>query len=131
MTMNVSFESLLRLAPLNTTHWGIDKNKFVRMGCAVVEGYLSLEVMRRVSSHKIALSLKDTARLKRIVKSAPPGSHAFSLKSHKYIASMNGRFYSLASDGVMCEVLCPSDIIELVYLEHAETYVDTVSGLID
>lgn len=117
-----SFDNVLRLAPLNTSHWHIENNKFVRMGCAVVEGYLSLEVLRRVRSRTKAVVLSGDGILTRIIKSAPKGSDAYSLKSGKYIKHADGRHYLIEADGSQHEVICASAIVDLIYIDHAQEF---------
>ena len=116
------FDSVLRLAPLNTSHWHVENNKFVRMGCAVVEGYISLEVLRRVRSRTKASALSRDGALKRIINGAPDGADAYSLKSGKYIKHADGRHYLLEADGSQQEVMCASDIVDLIYIDHAQDF---------
>lgn len=45
MDLMVEFDKVLRKAPLSTTHWNIQRDKFVRMGESVVDGYLNLDII--------------------------------------------------------------------------------------
>ncbi|RLL19027.1 hypothetical protein [Acinetobacter chengduensis] len=117
-----SFDRVLDLAPLSTTHWHIENNKFVRMGCAVVDGYLSLSILRRIRSQAKASLLVSSSKLNEIVSFAPVGADAYSMKSGKYIATIGEHFYLVATDGKLSKVVCASDIAELIYMDHAKTY---------
>lgn len=119
MDLMVEFDKVLRKAPLGTTHWNTQRDKFVRMGESVVDGYLNLDIMRSVRSRVYAFNGENYSQLMGVVSAVPGGAEAYSLKSKKFIKKVNG-FFMIVTEGGLIPVTAQTDIVDLVYLNHID-----------
>lgn len=111
-----SFEKVLRRSPLNTTHWHIESDRFVRMGEAVVNGYLNLNILRSLKSKDYVRGLAEN-ELQRIYNSKPVSAavNAYSLETNKYLSLTSKGNRLVASDGHKSLVSNPKDMERVIF----------------
>ena len=115
--MMQGFDSVLKRSPLSSTHWHIEKDSFVRMGEAVVNGYLNLNILRSLKSKDYVRGLSER-ELKQINSNQPitKDVNAYSLETGKYLfLSLDGNKL-VNSEGKHSPVLKHQDMQRIVFL---------------
>lgn len=114
--MSNIFCDVLSLAPLHTTHWHIKDNRFVRMGCAVVDGYLNLGILREIKSREYA---KDVCagQVYDVLSKCPEGANAYSFSSGKFF-QVNEQLINIITPEEHKPILNAADLKDLVFIEH-------------
>lgn len=113
-------DSVLAKAPVNTTHWHITTDRYLRIGNAVVDGYINLNILRSLESVKLIEGL-PISRLEQIYKSCVPGANAYSLASGKYLV-MGEKGLQVISGNSTSSVQCPTEIKHLVCISHIHSH---------
>lgn len=109
-------ESVLAKAPINTTHWHISTDRYLRIGNAVLDGYINLNILRSLESVRLIEGL-PVSRLEQIYKSCVPGANAFSLASGKYLV-MEEKGIQVIYGNSTSPVQCPSEIKHILCISH-------------
>lgn len=111
-----SFEKVLKRSPLNTTHWHIESDRFVRMGEAVVSGYLNLNILRSLKSKDYVKGLAEH-ELQQIYNSKPASVavNAYSLETNTYLSLTSEGNRLVASDGRKSMVSNPKDMERVIF----------------
>lgn len=114
--MSNIFCDVLSLAPLNTTHWHIQDNRFVRMGCAVVDGYLNLSILRSIKSREYAKGVY-AGQIYDVLSKCPEGANAYSFSSGKFF-QVNEQLIKIITAEEHKPILNAADLKDLVFIEH-------------
>lgn len=111
-----SFEKVLRRSPLNTTHWHIESDRFVRMGEAVVNGYLNLNILRSLKSKDYVKGLAKE-ELQQIYNSKPISAavNAYSLETSSYLSLTSKGNRLVANNGHKSLVSNPKDMERVIF----------------
>ncbi|HCA5286867.1 TPA: hypothetical protein MW252_002984 [Acinetobacter nosocomialis] len=118
--MSISNKSILAKAPINTTHWHIATDRYLRIGNAVLDGYMNLYILRSMESVRLVESL-PASQLEHIFKWCVPGANAYSLSSGKYL-NMDEKGIQVISGNSKSPVQCPSEIKNLVCISHIHSH---------
>lgn len=118
--MSNSNESILAKAPINTTHWHIATDRYLRIGNAVLDGYMNLNILRSMESVRLISSL-PISKLEHIFKSCVPGANAYSLSSGKYL-NMGDKGIRVICGNSTSHVQCPLEIKNLVCISHIHSH---------
>ncbi|MFX7112009.1 hypothetical protein ABTI33_09745 [Acinetobacter baumannii] len=114
-------ESILAKAPINTTHWHIATDRYLRIGNAVLDGYVNLNILRSLESSKLIANLPGS-KIEQILKSCVPGANAYSLSSGRYLV-MDDKGIQVISLNGYSSVQCPSEIKHLVCISHIHEHI--------
>ncbi|WP_336040668.1 hypothetical protein [Acinetobacter calcoaceticus] len=107
---------ILSKAPINTTHWHIATDRYLRIGNAVIDGYLNLNILRSMESQKLILEVPKQD-LEQILLSVAPGADAYSLASGKYLRMTDIGFEVFSKNG-KTPIQCQTEIKNLVLISH-------------
>lgn len=114
--MSNKFSDVLGLAPLHTTHWHIETNRFVRMGNAVVDGYLSLNILREIQSREYVRCITAGMACSIIAK-CPDGADAYSFRSNQYFCTTGSKIKIVTDEGEK-PLLNAFEIQDLFFVRH-------------
>lgn len=107
---------ILSKAPINTTHWHIATDRYLRIGNAVIDGYLNLNILRSMVSQKLVLEVPKQD-LEQILLSVVPGADVYSLASGKYLR-MTDKGFDVFSKDRRTPIQCQTEIKNLVFISH-------------
>lgn len=115
--MMQSFDSVLKRSPLSSTHWHIEKDSFVRMGDAVVNGYLNLNILRSLKSKDYVRGLSEN-ELKQIYSCKPidVDANAYSLETKQYLSLTLGGNKVINQNGHASPVSNPLDMQRVIFM---------------
>lgn len=115
--MMQGFDQILKRTPLSATHWNIEKDSFVRMGEAVVQGYLNLNILRSVKSKDYVKHLNEEM-LNRINDNKPDlkDVNAYSLETKQYLSLTSSGNRLINSDGHASPVFNSLDMQRVIFL---------------